>query len=213
MRINTSLDRRYSSGRAYAMIDGMLDMLTVGVACIRANGELMYANKAALEMLNRCGILLTNFDHFLAKEKITDSTLKKLPLDSHHTTVIRNKNCELQIQVAPFQNYVEGDFAEDGSIEVERRRGAMLILHESGRVALPSLEQLKSLYGLTQAEARLALKLCAGNTPTECAKNMDVSITTIRTQLRALMEKTGSHRQAELLTKLLSSPSTSINTT
>ena len=206
MRTNSLLDRVYSSGRAYAMIDGMLDMLTVGVACIRINGELMYANKAALDMLNRCGTLLTNIDHPQAKDRINDSTLKKLHLDMHQTMVICNQNCELQIQVAPFRNAMADD-----STTVERRRGAMLILHESGSVALPSLEQLKSLYGLTQAEARLALKLCAGNTPTECAKNMGVCITTIRTQLRALMEKTGSHRQAELLTKLLSSPSASMH--
>lgn len=206
MRTNTLSDRRYSSSRAYAMIDGMLDMLTVGIACIRIDGELMYANKAALEMLTRCGIISAISDIPQAKDRINDSTLKKLRLDKHETIVIRSKSCELQIQIAPFINFNEEDPAF-----MERRRGAMLILHESGCVALPSHTQLKSLYGLTQAEARLALKLCEGNTPSECAANMGVSITTIRSQLRALMEKTVSRRQAELLTKLLSSPSASVH--
>jgi DNA-binding CsgD family transcriptional regulator len=188
------------------MIDGMLDMLTIGVACIRLDGEVMYANKAAQGMLSNCGILLESSNFPIAKQRIQDSTLKKLRLDKQETIVIRNRNCELQIQIAPFNNTK----LEQNS-NVERRRGAMLILHESGRVALPSLQQLKSLYGLTHAEARIAIKLCEGNSPSECAKNMGVSITTIRTQLRALMEKTNSHRQTELLTKLLSSPSASIS--
>jgi DNA-binding CsgD family transcriptional regulator len=189
------------------MIDGMLDMLTIGVACIRLDGEVMYANKAALEMFSNCGVLLGSSSFPIAKQRIQDSTLKKLRFDKQETLVIRNQNCELQIQIAPFNNTnIEHDS------KIERRSGAMLILHESGRVALPSLQQLKSLYGLTHAEARIAIKLCEGNTPAECAKNMGVSITTIRTQLRALMDKTHSHRQAELLTKLLSSPSASVNT-
>lgn len=188
------------------MIDGMLDMLAVGVACIRINGELIYANKAAMEMLSHCGILLSGLDHAQVKDRLNSSVLKKLRLDTHHTTVIRHQNCELQVQVAPFQNRIDDD-----ANAVERRRGAMLILHESGQVSLPLPEQLKSLYGLTQAEARLALKLCEGNTPAKCAKNMGVCITTIRTQLRALMEKTGSHRQTELISKLLSTPSASIH--
>ncbi|MFM9835856.1 MAG: helix-turn-helix transcriptional regulator, partial [Methylophilaceae bacterium] len=164
-------------------------------------------NKAAFEMLTRSGIISAISDIPQAKERIHNSTLKKLRLDKHETIVIRCKSCELQIQIAPFININEQD-----PTNVERRRGAILILHESGRIALPSQAQLKSLYGLTQAEARLALKLCEGSTPSECAKNMGVSISTIRSQLRALMEKTNSRRQAELLTKLLSSPSTSVQT-
>lgn len=202
---NTAANNASGNNRTYAMVDNMLNMFTVGVACVRTNGEIMYANQAAQAMLNRCSILLAQCPHTHAEGRINDSTLRKLALDTQQTTVIRHQNIELQIQVEPFQNIVNGD-----ADETERRHGAMLILRESGSVALPSIEQLISLYGLTQAEARLALKLCNGDTPAECAKCLNVSISTIRTQLRAVLEKTGSHRQAELLTKLLSSPSTSV---
>jgi len=193
------------SSRTYAMINSMFDMLTIGVACIRKNGELMYANQAAIGMLNRSGIIVAKSEHLNFNSKINDLALKKLNLDTNQTVVIRRQNIELQLQVKPFRN----TYAINTD-QIERRQTAMLILHESGSVALPCIEQLKSLFDLTPAEARLALALCSGYTVSECAENMGVCITTIRTQLRAVMEKTGSHRQAELLTKLLSCPSASI---
>ncbi len=192
------------ASRTYAMISNMFDMLAVGIACVRINGEIMYANQAAIEMLSRAKVLLSNTEHANFDGKINDATLKKLRLGERQTTVIRLPQLELQVQVEPFHNTGK-EFDE-----TERRNGAMLILRESGAVALPSIEQLISLYHLTQAEARLALRLCNGDAPDECADCLNVSISTIRTQLRAVLEKTNCHRQAELLTKLLSSPSASV---
>lgn len=192
--------------RKYAMLDNMFDMLTVGVACIRTNGDLMFTNRLALNMLNNCGILIGAVDNQGIEGRISDWALKKLSLDLNHTTIIRRLGFELQIQVEPFHNA-----ASDANGEDERRQGAMLILRELGKVNIPSMQQLKSLYGFTQAEARLAIALCSGKTIHDCAEHLSVKIATVRTQLRALMEKTGSHRQAELLTKLLSASSASVH--
>jgi DNA-binding CsgD family transcriptional regulator len=204
---NTLSESRIASVRSYAMINGMLDMLTIGIACIRVDGEVMYANKSGLELLYRSNLIPSKSDLPLAKVRICGSILKKLNLNKHETILIKNHSCELQIQVAPFSNQIS-----DKSLKFERRRGAMLILHESGRVDLPSKSELISLFGLTQAESKLAIKLCGGHTPKECAEYLGVSITTIRTHLRGLMEKTKSRRQSELLTKLLSAPSARVNT-
>lgn len=59
-------------------------------------------------------------------------------------------------------------------------------------------EDLVSLYGLTPAEADLAVALAAGRTLREAAQARDVSYWTVRGQLAALLEKTGLHRQADL---------------
>ncbi|MFK8035218.1 MAG: helix-turn-helix transcriptional regulator [Hyphomicrobiales bacterium] len=58
-------------------------------------------------------------------------------------------------------------------------------------------------YGLTKAEARLALELAQGMSPEEFASEHSISINTVRTQLRALFAKTETSRQAELVSLLL----------
>lgn len=149
---NTAVNDLSGNNRTYAMVDNMLNMLTVGIACIRKNGEVMYANQAAQGMLSRCGILLAQPPHALIESKINDKTLRKLPLDKPQTTVIRHKNIELQIQVEPFQCATNENIDE-----AERRQGAMLILHESGSVALPSITQLIHCMALRRPRRGLRL--------------------------------------------------------
>ena len=54
-------------------------------------------------------------------------------------------------------------------------------------------------FGLTHAEAEIALSLAYGLTPREIASKRSVSIHTIRNQLKSAMSKTGSRRQTELV--------------
>ncbi|WP_371365939.1 helix-turn-helix transcriptional regulator [Pseudomonas sp. QL9] len=61
---------------------------------------------------------------------------------------------------------------------------------------------LAELFGLTPAERRLSELLVQGLTVDECAQHLQVSINTIRTQLRALFRKTHTRRQSELVNLL-----------
>lgn len=58
---------------------------------------------------------------------------------------------------------------------------------------------LEALYGLTPAEAKLVTALAGGKRLNEIAKDHGVSKNTLRTQLNRAFEKTGTHRQAELI--------------
>jgi len=66
----------------------------------------------------------------------------------------------------------------------------------------PPVELVQSLFDLTPAEARVARGLAAGGTAEEIASNGGVSLNTIRTQLRGVLEKTGCRRQAEVVALL-----------
>lgn len=63
----------------------------------------------------------------------------------------------------------------------------------------PRKALLAELFQLTPAELRLVELLVQGLSPEDCAERLQVSINTIRTQLRALFRKTDTRRQAELL--------------
>lgn len=61
---------------------------------------------------------------------------------------------------------------------------------------------LAELFGLTPAEQRLGERLLQGLTPEQCAQQLQVSINTVRSQLRALFRKTHTSRQSELVNLL-----------
>ncbi|MBV8658281.1 MAG: hypothetical protein JO142_10700 [Burkholderiales bacterium] len=80
---------------------------------------------------------------------------------------------------------------------------ALVMAHSPTSSESRPLEILTALYGLSPAECRLAGLLLEGYTPSESAERLDVQVSTVRTQLKSIFWKTGTHRQGELL-KLLS---------
>lgn len=58
---------------------------------------------------------------------------------------------------------------------------------------------LARIFGLTCAEARVLAHLAEDCTPAEIATALGVSLTTVRTHLQALFQKTGARRQPELV--------------
>lgn len=65
---------------------------------------------------------------------------------------------------------------------------------------------LRAVYGLTDAEARLVGALLAGLPLRDYAKANNISRETTRTQLRHVFDKTGQRRQADLVRHILSNP-------
>jgi DNA-binding CsgD family transcriptional regulator len=63
----------------------------------------------------------------------------------------------------------------------------------------PPVELVQSLFDLTVAEARVARSVTMGQTVEEIASEKGVSPHTVRTQVRGVLEKTGSRRQAEFI--------------
>jgi DNA-binding CsgD family transcriptional regulator/PAS domain-containing protein len=76
---------------------------------------------------------------------------------------------------------------------------AMLFVRSSPRPSLPQAEDLRAQYGLTHAEAALAVEICAGDGLQAAASRRGVSLATARTHLARVFQKTGVGRQAELV--------------
>lgn len=68
--------------------------------------------------------------------------------------------------------------------------------------AAPRIELMRSLFDLTLSEARVARGLAAGETLEDIASAGGVAMSTVRSQLRAVLQKTGCSRQAELVALL-----------
>jgi DNA-binding CsgD family transcriptional regulator len=78
-----------------------------------------------------------------------------------------------------------------------------VIVADPDRDVSPSQDLLRALYGLTRAEARLAVRLAAGEELQAAAGNLGIGYPTARTQLAAIFRKTGTRRQGELVKILL----------
>jgi len=89
------------------------------------------------------------------------------------------------------------------------RCAAVLVSTRVATPQAPPAELIQSLFDLTPAEARVAYGLAAGEAVEEIASAGGVSRDTVRTQLRAVMAKTGCERQAAVVALLgrLTTPS------
>lgn len=67
-----------------------------------------------------------------------------------------------------------------------------------------SQQALRMRHGLTPAEARIAQQLAQGRTAADIATASGISITTVRSHIRAALEKTGLSRQVQLVALVLS---------
>jgi DNA-binding CsgD family transcriptional regulator len=77
----------------------------------------------------------------------------------------------------------------------------LIIIDQSEEVG-PAEAVLKQTFGLTSAEARIAIGLCRGQELKEIAASHGVTESTVRSQLKSILSKTETHRQSELIALL-----------
>jgi len=81
---------------------------------------------------------------------------------------------------------------------------ALFTLFEPGASIEVDPFLLSVTFDLTPAEARLAVKLVNGRTPEQCARDLNVKISTVRSHLISIYSKTGASGQADLVRMVLS---------
>jgi len=79
---------------------------------------------------------------------------------------------------------------------------AIMIVTPVDKGLVPNAEVLQGLFDLSPAEARVARGFAAAHTIDTVAEAIGVSRETVRTQLKAVLAKTGVARQAELVSLL-----------
>jgi DNA-binding CsgD family transcriptional regulator len=76
---------------------------------------------------------------------------------------------------------------------------AVILLRRLGHHEVSIAAPLMSIFGLTAAEARVVEHLADGKDVTEIGEYSNVSVQTVRTQLKSIFSKTGTNRQTALL--------------
>ena len=161
-----------------ALLERALDMLEHALVIVDAAGELRYRNRLAAALLKGAGPALRRAIRVACAERRPSALLPA-----------QGAQPPLRLVLAPM---------EGGEAAV------WILAPETAR--LPDPRVLGVLFGLSRAEARLALGLLAGQTPRECAREAGVGVATVRSHLHNIFAKTGARRQAELVALLARVP-------
>lgn len=104
---------------------------------------------------------------------------------------------QLQLLVTPLPSW---------SSPFGTRSAAVIFMSDPHAVVGSMSALLRSMYGMTPAESRLTEALVNGSTPHEYAATFDVTINTVRTQIKRAAAKVGVSRQSDLVRAVLTGP-------
>jgi len=83
------------------------------------------------------------------------------------------------------------------------RGGAAVFIRDPAGLEHPDPQCLAEFYGLTRMEAQVAARMVCGPRLHDIAQDLGVATETVRGHLKRIYAKTGTHRQAELVSLLL----------
>jgi DNA-binding CsgD family transcriptional regulator len=106
---------------------------------------------------------------------------------------VRNASSAMIAHVVPIRGSARDIFS---------RCAALLMLTPVTRPEAPSVDLIRSLFDLTPVEARVARGLAVGQTVKDLAADSGTSANTIRTHVQAVLTKTGSGRQSDVVALL-----------
>lgn len=187
-----------------------LDRLDTGVILTDPTCRVVHASAMALTLLRENAVLgvaggclrlraPTLQDRLRSLVRATtDLALGKLAEPPKALSVPRPHKMPLALEFAPVR---------PSACVLGEQRPACLIFIRDPQVPI-AIERLRDLFGLTQAEGAVAAALGSGASVEEIAAGMGIATATVRTHLKRLLAKTGTHRQAEAVTLLVRSVST-----
>lgn len=198
-----------SSSRQQVLAREALDRLRLGVVIADAQGRLIFANHAAERLIDASrGALSICMRYLRARECKDVAMLFRLIAEASATTAGTGTFAggEMRIRCG------DGSFLQLCITPLSRQRFgagfsapaacAAVFMCRPGNMRLP-WQKVARCYGLTQAEAKLAVRLANGVSLEEAATHQGISIHTARSQLKAVFAKTGCKRQTELVAMLL----------
>lgn len=189
-----------------------IDCLDTGVILVEGTGRILFANRLAEEHLSRSEALGVKEGRLLIYEQGQDRALHRTIADcaaisprllhSKHVIEVRRGDgrAPLRLIVTPFRpDTLEAALPLLGKAHPV----AIILIADQEREHNSWKLRLRNEFGLTAAEAELALEIMKGDGRDAAAARLGISVATVRTHLLHIFGKTGVHRQAELVRLLL----------
>jgi DNA-binding CsgD family transcriptional regulator len=182
---------------------GALDSLEDGAALVDEHGVLRHANKVVEDWLRGGTRLSLSHGRLQARTDAADRAFSRLIADTALGLVPHADGIDLADGNGRTLN-VKAMRVRGATVRYLPPRTFVLLLFSEPRAGLTlALQQAGERYRLTRAELRLATHLAAGTGLRDAATRCSITYGTARTYLKLLFHKTGTHRQSELVARLL----------
>jgi DNA-binding CsgD family transcriptional regulator len=190
----------------------VLEHLSDGVVIADARGRIIWMNRPAGETLaSEDGLRIDN-GALTAARIAENAELQKLLKDAIRMAAGRGGPGGSALRVTRASadrtyTLVIAPLSPEASLAAEPSEPmALVIIRDADRHAEQVASHFGEAFGLSQAERRLAAALAGGLTMQETEIKLDRRISTLRTQLRSVLAKTGARGQTDLLRMMLAFP-------
>ena len=183
------------SQRLAALGHCLLERLEHPLFVIDADGAVLEANPAATRRIERREGLWLDAGGRLSLRQAA----RWVPLSRWHAEVAAGRDVTLSLEA-------------DGGVPMQITLRAMTggdtmgtpcwVMATIDRVVQTRTDAMRRRFRFTRTQARLAEMLCEGMRPTHAAEALGVKISTVRTHVGQMYEKTGTHSQAQLVALL-----------
>lgn len=192
-------------------LSAALDRVPSGIVLTGADGRVVHFNEAANALFAKDHGLSLRAGRLEAELPATTQALQKLIAQASSAGLGRGgalggslaiagrSGTRLMVFVAPLSEM-------SGAMLGVAAPGAILFLADPAARRTAPTQLIAQAFGLTPAEARLAVALASGASLEDIAHQHELSKNTLRVQLQSVFTKTGTRRQAELATLVLGFP-------
>jgi DNA-binding CsgD family transcriptional regulator len=173
----------------------LLERLEHPIFVIDADGAVLEANPAATRRIERREGLWLDAGGRLSVRQCG----RWVPLSRWHGEVVAGRELTLTMEVengAPMQITMRAMTGGDAA------GTPCWVMATIERVVQTRTDAMRRRFRFTRTQARLAEMLCEGMRPTHAAEALGVKISTVRTHVGQMYEKTGTHSQAQLVALL-----------
>jgi len=183
------------SQRLAALGQCLLQHLETPLFVADAGGTVLEANPAATRRIERCEGLWLDAAGRLAVRQGG----RWVPITKWHPEIAAGRTVRLGLEAegTPMEIVLKPMHAGEASLG-----SACWVLATIERVALARGDTMRRRFRFTRTQARLAEMLCQGMRPAHAAEALGVKISTVRTHVGEMYEKTGTRSQAQLVALL-----------
>lgn len=184
-----------------------LDRLGVTAFVVNGGGMVHHMNASAESLLAREDSISVGNSRLRLSDPALDSTfeaaLRKATRTPYRSSLFpfrSTSNDVCEVNVSPLHHDGEGEGLTVTAL-------ALVVIARPRPDAEGICRRVRRLYGLTDAEARVMAAVTLGETVEQIASAHGVRVSTVRAQVRSIFEKTGVHRQTDLVRLALSGAS------
>lgn len=186
-------------------------MARMSIACLLLDGygRVVSANESARELTNRSEYLFLQNGKLRCADTIDSRPLTEaieLALAAHRNNCRAQRGVGVCLEASPGNpvlDFVVKPLVSDRVLDSWEKPAAVVYVNSSQQAGI-DLDpiMLRSMYGFTKCESRLAALLARGLSIAEAAECLGVSVNTIKTHLRGIYERMGTSKQALVVARL-----------